>query len=110
MGGTIEAFGEGGRRLSLPASDVTLAEVLQAEGYRTGITGKWGLGEPGTDGIPTRQGFDEWLGYLNQNHAPYYYTDYLWRNEEKYLLEGKRERTKRDSTPMTCSLSSHSTS
>ena len=28
-------------------------------------------------------GFDDWLGYLNQNHAAYYYTDYLWKNEEK---------------------------
>ena len=88
VGGLIEAFGEGSRRLPLEAEDVTVAEVLKQAGYVTGITGKWGLGEPNTDGVPNRQGFDEWLGYLNQNHAPYYYTTYLWRNEEKMPLEG----------------------
>lgn len=83
VGGEIEEFGEGGRRLSLTASDRTVAEALQELGYVTGAIGKWGLGEPGTDGTPNRRGFNEWFGYLNQNHAPYYYTDYLWRNERK---------------------------
>ncbi|MBL9205122.1 MAG: sulfatase-like hydrolase/transferase, partial [Opitutaceae bacterium] len=50
-------------------------------GYATGITGKWGLAEPGTAGTPTRRGFDEWIGYLNQNHAAYYYTDHLDEND-----------------------------
>ncbi|MHC4637105.1 MAG: arylsulfatase [Planctomycetota bacterium] len=92
VGGTVEAFGEGDRRLSLEAEDVTVAEVLKEAGYVTGITGKWGLGEPGTDGIPNKQGFDEWYGYLNQNHAPYYYTDYLWRNEKKEFIEENKGR------------------
>ena len=48
--------------------------------------GKWGLGEPGTTGIPNRQGFDYWFGYLDQVHAHNYYPDYLWRNEEKVPL------------------------
>ena len=88
VGGVLEAFGEGSKRLPLEDEDVTVAEVLKKAGYVTGITGKWGLGEPGTAGIPNRQGFDEWYGYLNQNHAPYYYTDYLWHNEKKVTLEG----------------------
>jgi len=98
VGGQIEAFGEGSRRLSLKAEDITVAEVLKQAGYATGITGKWGLGEPNTDGVPTRQGFDEWLGYLNQNHAPYYYTTYLWHNEEKMLLEGNKDSKRRQYT------------
>ncbi len=84
VGGTPEAFAggaEGGVRLSLTASDRTVAEGLRAGGYATGISGKWGLAEPGTDGTPTRRGFDRWLGYLNQNHAAYYYTDYLDEND-----------------------------
>jgi len=100
VGGVLEAFGEGSRRLPLEAEDVTVAEVLKEAGYVTGITGKWGLGEPNTDGIPNKQGFDEWLGYLNQNHAPYYYTDYLWHNDKKKPLEGnkggKREQYSQD--------------
>lgn len=73
---------------SLWDDEVTVAEVLKQAGYVTGIIGKWGLGEPGTTGIPTRQGFDYWFGYLNQRRAHNYYPDYLWRNEEKVVLEG----------------------
>ncbi len=75
------SFGSGGRRLSLTDADQTFAEVLQGSGYKTGAIGKWGVGETGTAGVPNRRGFDEWFGYLNQNHAPFYYTDYLWRND-----------------------------
>jgi arylsulfatase A-like enzyme len=88
VGGQLEQFAggaEGGVRLSLEAGDFTVAEMLKGAGYATGITGKWGLGEPGTAGTPSQQGFDEWLGYLNQNHASYYYPDYLDENE------GRRE-------------------
>ena len=77
-----------GERVPLNASDVTIAEVLQSAGYKTGIIGKWGLGEPDTPGVPNRQGFDEWFGFLNQDHAVDYYTDYLWRNETKEILKG----------------------
>jgi arylsulfatase A-like enzyme len=87
-GGVKDEITGGGRRLPLLPEDVTVAEVLKQAGYATGITGKWGLGDPHTTGIPTRQGFDQWLGYLNQNHADNYYTEYLWRNEEKMVLEG----------------------
>ena len=66
--------------------DVTVAEVLRAAGYTTGLVGKWGLGEPDTTGVPNRQGFDSFFGYLNQRHAHNYYPDYLWRNEEKVPL------------------------
>ena len=69
-----------------------MAEVLKGAGYATGIIGKWGLGEPGTTGIPNRQGFDEWFGYLNQHHAHNYYPDFLWKDEHKYRLEGNEEK------------------
>ncbi len=70
-------------QVPLEPDDVTIAEILKSAGYATGIVGKWGLGEPDTTGIPTRQGFDEWFGYLNQHHAHNYYPDYLWKNEQK---------------------------
>jgi arylsulfatase A-like enzyme len=73
-------------RLPLREEDVTVAEVLRGAGYATGIVGKWGLGEPKTPGIPTRQGFDFWFGYLNQRRAHDYYPSYLWRNTEKVPL------------------------
>ena len=90
----------GNARVPLRPEDVTVAEVLQQAGYATGIVGKWGLGEPDTTGIPNRQGFDYWFGYLNQRNAHNYYPSYLWRNEEKITLEGnldgKREQYSHD--------------
>lgn len=73
-------------RVPLRPEDVTVAQVLKGAGYRTGVIGKWGLGEPNTSGIPNRKGFDYWFGYLNQAHAHSYYPDYLWRNEEQVTI------------------------
>lgn len=88
-GGGVKGIGGSGNwRIPLRPEDTTVAEVLQGAGYATGITGKWGLGEPGTAGVPTRQGFDEWLGLLNQRRAHSFYPEFIWRNEEKLVLEG----------------------
>ncbi len=80
----------GNRPVPLQPEDVTVAEVLKAAGYATGVFGKWGLGEPNTTGVPNRQGFDEWFGYLNQTRAHNYYPAYLWRNETKVPVEGNQ--------------------
>ena len=77
----------GGGQALLP-EDVTVAEVLKAAGYATGTFGKWGLGDWGTTGVPSKQGFDEYFGYLHQVHAHRYYVDYLWKNDERYPLAG----------------------
>ncbi|RKY01659.1 sulfatase [Candidatus Poribacteria bacterium] len=77
------------KRVPLKPEDITVAEVLKRAGYATGITGKWGLGEPGTEGVPNKKGFDEWFGYLNQRRAHNHYPPFLWRNEEKVILDGK---------------------
>jgi len=50
----------------LPAREVTMAEALQDVGYRTGIFGKWHLGDAKA-AWPTRHGFDEWLGLPYSN-------------------------------------------
>lgn len=68
--------------------DVTVAEVLQEVGYRCGGVGKWSLGDAGTAGRATNQGFDMWFGYLNQDHAHHYFTDYLDDNEGRLELPG----------------------
>lgn len=85
---TGHAWVRGNARVPLRPEDVTVAEVLKKAGYATGLVGKWGLGEPDTTGIPNRQGFDYFFGYLNQGHAHDYYPTYLWRNEQKVELPG----------------------
>ena len=74
---------------TLRIHDVTVAELLKQNGYATALCGKWGLGDEidgGLAGLPTRQGFDYFYGYLNQVHAHNYYPEFLWRNREKVPL------------------------
>jgi len=48
------------------ASETTIAEMLKANGYKTGIFGKWHLGHH-PEFLPTRHGFDEWYGIPYSN-------------------------------------------
>ncbi len=84
------ALVRGNARLPLRPEDVTVAELLKGAGYTTAIIGKWGLGEADSTGIPNRQGFDYWFGYLNQRHAHNYYPEFLWKNEQKITLKGNK--------------------
>ncbi|MCX6618968.1 MAG: sulfatase-like hydrolase/transferase, partial [Acidobacteria bacterium] len=74
--------------IPIAADDITVAQVLKQAGYATGGFGKWGLGDAGSAGAPTRHGFDQFFGYLHQVHAHSYYTDFLWDNEKKFPLPG----------------------
>lgn len=74
----------------LRPDDVTVAELLKEAGYATGICGKWGLGERETTGVPNLQGFDQWLGFLNQRHAHGYYPEFIWKNQDIRILDGNR--------------------
>lgn len=79
-------FGANGERVPLREEDVTVAELLGGAGYATGVVGKWGLGEPGTSGVPGAQGFDHFFGYLNQRRAHSHYPEYLWRGDQREAL------------------------
>ena len=79
----------GNRLVPLEVEDVTIAELLQEAGYSTALIGKWGLGEPGTTGIPNRQGFDYFYGYLNQVHAHNFYPEFLWRDTVQVPLRNE---------------------
>jgi arylsulfatase A-like enzyme len=74
------------RAVPLEPEDVTIAEVLKSRGYATALCGKWGLGDEGTTGVPNRQGFDHFYGYLDQGHAHNYYPAFLLRNEKRTPL------------------------
>jgi arylsulfatase A-like enzyme len=79
-----------GQRISLQPDDVTVAEVLKQAGYHTGIIGKWGIGEAGSWGVPNDKGFDEFLGFLNQDDALHYYPQIIWDNTEQYNPPGNQ--------------------
>ena len=46
----------------LPPSEITIAEMLQAQDYQTLFLGKWHLGAS-EQFQPQNQGFDEWVGF-----------------------------------------------
>ena len=70
----------------LPAGTRTLGSLLQSAGYTTACVGKWGLGAPGSEGAPNRQGFDLFFGYNCQRQAHTYYPTHLYRNEQRVVL------------------------
>ncbi|MGK6352017.1 arylsulfatase [Parapedobacter sp. DT-150] len=80
-----EEFGQ----LPLPPNGYTLGKVLQTAGYTTALFGKWGLGGPGSAGVPTQQGFDLFYGYLDQKQAHNYYPTHLWRNNVREALPNR---------------------
>jgi len=73
----------------MPDSIVTIAEVLQEQGYKTGLVGKWGLGAPGSESTPNKQGFDFFYGYNCQRQAHTLFPTHLWKNEERDFLDNK---------------------
>lgn len=74
------------QRSHLPTSEVTLAELLKAEGYATGHFGKWHLGMPSAKypdkPTPSDHGFDYWLATAN-NAQPSH------RNPTNFVRNGK---------------------
>jgi len=71
----------------LPGDHPTLGSLLQNVGYKTAIVGKWGLGAPLSEGIPSNRGFDFFFGYNCQRQAHTYYPRHLWKNQEKVWLD-----------------------
>lgn len=78
----------------LPDTILTVAKLLQQQGYVTGAFGKWGLGFPGSAGDPVNQGFNRFFGYNCQRLGHHYYPYYLWDNETKVeLTENQGQQT-----------------
>ena len=77
-------------QMPLKPNTQTVARILQRAGYTTALVGKWGLGGPGSTGVPRKQGFDYFFGYLCQRHAHNYYPEFIFRNEERIVLKGNK--------------------
>jgi arylsulfatase A-like enzyme len=80
----------------IPADSQTIPKVLKKAGYATACIGKWGLGYPGSEGDPVKQGFDLFFGYNCQRQAHSYYPPHLWRNDKKVILKGNADGKQKD--------------
>jgi arylsulfatase A len=80
-------YSEGQHPLSAEA--YTLAMAFRDAGYQTGAIGKWGLGPVGSTGDPNKKGFGLFFGYNCQAVAHSFYPSYLWRNNEKIIINEK---------------------
>jgi len=72
--------------IGLPADQITLAQMLKAAGYVTGVVGKWHLGA-GKPFYPNERGFDEFYGFTGGGHR--YFCDELAAKRDE--LEKRRE-------------------
>jgi arylsulfatase A-like enzyme len=83
---TGHALIRGNTKVSLGPKDRTIEEILKESGYDTAAFGKWGLGEPGTDGTPYKKGFNYFYGFIDQTHAHNSWPTFLYRNDDKVEL------------------------
>ncbi|WP_406684725.1 sulfatase [Seonamhaeicola sp. MEBiC1930] len=74
----------------LNPDEVTIAEIAKTAGYRTGMFGKWHLGDQ-PEFLPTKQGFDEFFG-LPYSHdiAPTHPRQHVFKFPSLPLLEGEK--------------------
>ena len=79
-----------GDKKGLNPSEITIAEVLKDAGYKTGIFGKWHLGDQ-LEFFPTRQGFDEFFGlpYSHDIH-PFHTNDKKYKFPPLPLMEKEK--------------------
>lgn len=75
---------------SLRPEDVTFGDIMKKAGYTTAAIGKWGVGIPGTLGVPYLRGFDCSYGFYDQIRAHSFYPEYVWRNDKPVILHGNR--------------------
>ena len=88
----------------MPKNTTTIAQLLKTVDYKTAIVGKWGLGAPQTESIPTKMGFDYFFGYNCQRQAHTYTPVHLYENENRFYLNNDtiptHEGIAKDSDPM----------
>jgi arylsulfatase A-like enzyme len=69
--------------------EITIPEALSAGGYKTGMFGKWHLGDC-SPYLPTEKGFDHFFGsYYSNDMKPYAY----YRNDD-VVIEAEADQTK----------------
>jgi arylsulfatase len=81
--------------------EVTMAELFSDAGYRTGMFGKWHIGDiPGR--FPTDQGFDEWYGVANTTDESEYSSQFQYDPEvatQPMIVKARRGEVPSDVKP-----------
>lgn len=62
-------------------------KLLKGSGYSNAMVGKWGLGPPNSNSIPSEMGFDYFYGYNCQRMAHNLYPPHLWENDNRDILD-----------------------
>lgn len=73
----------------LNPNEMTIAEMLKSAGYKTGIFGKWHLGDQ-PDFLPTMQGFDEFFGLPYSHDIHPFHTNTKYNFPPLPLLNGDK--------------------
>jgi arylsulfatase A-like enzyme len=105
------ANGGGGKHPPIHEQDTTLATVLQAAGYRTGMTGKWALGDDylgcvvphqnvDGPGAVYKHGWDYYFGEPNQTYNHRYYPPQLYRYDPHGLIGQATQGRRLDVVPL----------
>jgi arylsulfatase A-like enzyme len=71
-----------GKNGPLAPGETNLAQRLQLAGYHTGLLGEWTLGAQ-----PWTQGFDEFAGFISEQEAKNYYSDFIWRYSPRSVYD-----------------------
>ena len=67
--------------------ELIFPKLLKDVGYNNAMVGKWGLGPPNSNSIPTEMGFDYFYGYNCQRMAHNLYPPHLWENDKRDILD-----------------------
>lgn len=103
--------GGGGKHPPIHEEDTTLASVLKAAGYRTGMTGKWALGDHfrgcvvehqhnDGSGALYKHGWDYYFGEPNQTYNHRYYPPQLYRFDPHGWIGDATEGRRLDVVPL----------
>lgn len=75
----------------IPEDEIFLAQVAQKAGYQTAQFGKLDVGFLTNHDRVTRFGWDFYEGYYSHGRCHGFYPPYLWRNGERFALEGNHK-------------------
>ncbi len=114
----VRVNGGGGKHPPIHEEDTTIATVLKAAGYTTGMTGKWSLGDDflgcvkdhqnkDGSGALYKHGWDYYFGEPNQTYNHEYYPQQLYRYDPYGWIGERTEGRRLDAVRYANNKTSH---